>query len=235
MIINAKTQRRKGKTSNEVEVWLVRIALRLDAAVCSDAVRRFFCGLPRGMIMTLSVVLSLVASFAWSADPSSLTAEQWKREAEAYLRAGEKRHAAEAYESAVRLEPVARVQLAPVLARLYAEMKTSDKALGWAKVVMERSPDPQAYLAGVYQSLGQAAQAQSILVRELGKTNAPPRTVSLSWQLADLQLQQGATNAALVTLEKAAQHVKGTPESAQAIKRLQKFKKSTALRNEQHE
>ena len=176
---------------------------------------------------TLCFAVSLAASVAVSADSSARTAEQWKREAEARLRAGEKRQAADAYENAVRLEPAARVQLAPVLARLYAETKTADKALGWAKIAMERSPDPQAYLAGVYQSLGQAAQAQSILVRELGKTNAPPRVLSLNWQLADLQLRQGETNAALATLQKASQAVKGTPDAPRAEKRLQKLKQNS--------
>ena len=184
---------------------------------------------------TFSVLIGLTALIALSSDSSTRTAEQWKRQAEAHLKAGEKRQAAESYEQVVRLEPSARVQMAPVLVRLYTEEKMADRALGWAKVAMRTSPDPQAYLAGVHQSLGQRVQAGAILAGELAKSNAPPRTVSLSWQLADLQLQQGATNSALVTLEKAARHVKGTPESAQAEKRLQKFKKSTALRNEQHE
>lgn len=174
--------------------------------------------------MTLSKVFFLSASLVMSADQSSLTAEQWRHEAEARLRAGDKRQAVEAYESAVRLEPGTRVQMAPLLARLYAEIKTSDKALGWAKIAMTRSPDPQAYLAGIYETLGQRVQAASILTGELAKSNAPPRTVSLSWQLADLQLLQGETNAAITTLEKAVRAVKGTPESAKAGKRLQGIK-----------
>jgi tetratricopeptide (TPR) repeat protein len=160
-----------------------------------------------------------------SAEPSEKTASEWRKTAEAHLRAGEKRQAAEAYEQLIRQAPSARIQLAPMLARLYAETKASDKALGWAKVAMERSPDPRAYLAGIHLALGQNVQAQSILAEELAKSNAPPRTVSLSWQLADLQLQQGETNAALATLEKATQSVKGTSESAKAEKRLQKLKR----------
>lgn len=203
MILNAKTQRRKGMSATDL---------------------RYMCGHPRGTMKALCVFVWFAASVAVSADSSARTAEQWKLDAEARLRAGEKRQAAEAYEQAVRLEPSARVQLAPVLAGLYAETKTSDKALGWAKVAMERSPDPQAYLAGIYLKLGQPAQAQSILVRELGKTNAPPRALSLNWQLADLQLHQGDTNAALATLQKAAQAVRGTPDAPRAETHYQKLK-----------
>lgn len=177
-------------------------------------------------------VVALAASCSFSAESATRTAESWKREAEEHLQAGERRQAAEAYESAVRLDPSVRVQLAPVLVRLYAETETSDKALGWAKIAMARSPDPQAYLAGVYQSLGQPSQARALLVCELGKTNAPQRAMSLNWQLADLQLQQGATNAALVTLQKAVQAVKGTPDELKAEKRFQKLKKSCELKKE---
>jgi len=156
--------------------------------------------------------------------PDAKTAVEWKREAETHLRAGEKSQAAEAYEQVLRLDPSSRVQLAPVLVRLYAGLKTSDKALGWAKVVMARSPDPQAYLAGVYLSLEQVEQAESILVVELAKSNAPPRTVSLSYQLADLQLHQGSTNSALRTLERVAVSVKGTPDEAMISKRVRDIK-----------
>ena len=114
--------------------------------------------------------------------------------------------------------------MAPLLARLYAAIKMSDKALGWAKIAMARSPDPQACLAGICETSGLRVQAASILAAELAKSNAPPRTVSLSWQLADLQLLQGETNAAIMTLEKTVRAVQGTPESAKAGKRLQGIK-----------
>lgn len=164
-------------------------------------------------------------SGAAAAEPGTQTAEDWRKAAEVHLKAGDKLQAAEAYEQVVRMEPLARVQLAPVLARLYAETKTPDQALGWAKVAMERSPDPRAYLAGIHQTLGQKVQAESILAGELAKTNAPPRTVSLSKQLADLQLSQGETNAAIATLEKAVQAVTGSPEAARAKMRLQMLKR----------
>ena len=158
------------------------------------------------------------------AQTSGTGAVDWRKKAEEHLRGGRKLEAAQAFEQVVRQEPVARLQLAPMLARLYAELGSSDKALGWARIAMERSPDPRAYLAGAHASLGQFKQAQAILGEELAKSNPPPRTVALSWQLADVQLKQGETNAALVTLDTAARAVEGTPEAAMAEKRARKLR-----------
>ena len=58
--------------------------------------------------------------------------------------------------------------LAQRLVQIYAQEGLAEKALNWAHVVMERNPEPQAYLAGVYTLLGNLDEARNILETTVG-------------------------------------------------------------------
>jgi tetratricopeptide (TPR) repeat protein len=100
----------------------------------------------------------LTAGLALAQDPQS--PERLKSVAERYARAGQPREAAAAYEEVLQVDTNARAVLAPLLVRLYIESKQPRPALAWAQQVMTNTPDPQAYLAGVYEAIGSRREAQ---------------------------------------------------------------------------
>jgi tetratricopeptide (TPR) repeat protein len=126
----------------------------------------------------------LTAGLALAQDPQS--PERLKSVAERYARAGQPREAAAAYEEVLQVDTNARAVLAPLLVRLYIESKQPRPALAWAQQVMTNTPDPQAYLAGVYEAIGSRREAQALLEHELSRSNSATRAASLKLQLERL-------------------------------------------------
>jgi tetratricopeptide (TPR) repeat protein len=157
------------------------------------------------------------------------------QQALAYDRAGEKVKAAKAYEELAKADPAKHVIVSHRLVRLYAQLCNTNKALQWAEVVMERNPDPQAYLAGVHGMLKNYDKAESILNKEISTTTKTRRRLTLHWQLADVCEKQGKQANADEALTKALGLAKGKPEEAAAERRLRKFREKHEKRVQQHE
>ncbi len=114
------------------------------------------------------------------------TPERLKSVAERFARAGQPREAAAAYEQVLQADTNARAVLAPLLVRLYIESKQPRPALAWAQQVMTNTPDPQAYLAGVYEAIGSHREARALLEHELSRSNSATRAAALKLQLERL-------------------------------------------------
>ena len=69
---------------------------------------------------------------------------------------------------------------------------------------MEKNPDPQAYLAGVYALLGRLDEARSILDAEIAAATNAQRKVTLFWQMADVCEKTGDLAGADKALNEAA-------------------------------
>ena len=147
------------------------------------------------------------------------------KQAGAYERSGEKLKAAATYEELVKTDPAKRLVVAHRLVRLYAALCNTNRALQWAEVVMERNPDPQAYLAGVYSMVGKHEEARAILEVEIPKAKRLHRKVTLHWQLADVYEVEGNAKKAEELLASAVELVKGRKEESAANRRLEKFRK----------
>lgn len=130
-------------------------------------------------------LLLLTAALALAQDPQ--TPERLKSVAERFARAGQPREAAAAYEQVLQVDTNARAVLAPVLVRLYIESEQPRPALAWAQQVMTNTPDPQAYLAGVYAAIGSHREARALLEHELARSNSATRAASLKLQLERLE------------------------------------------------
>lgn len=130
------------------------------------------------------VLLLLTATLALAQDLQ--TPERLKSVAERYARAGQPREAAAAYEQVLQVDTNARAVLAPLLVRLYIESKQPRPALAWARQVMSNTPDPQAYLAGVYEAIGSHREARALLEHELARSNSTARAAALKLQLEQL-------------------------------------------------
>jgi tetratricopeptide (TPR) repeat protein len=140
-------------------------------------------------------------------------------------RTGRKLDAAAIYEQMVRTNSTARKVLSLRLVTIYAETGEANKALSWAHEVMRDNPDPQAYLAGVHERLGQRPQARAILEREIvGNTNRT-RSVTLRWQLAEVCREAGDAEKAKRLLTEAAEAAKGTAMEPAAQRRLSALRK----------
>jgi len=134
--------------------------------------------------------------------PADGTAELM-RQGTALERAGKPRDAAAAYEKLLQRDASYEALLSPRLVDLYIAQERPDAALAWAKRVSARSPDPQAYLAGVYARLRQWKESELLLRRALAAANNPQRRIPLLWQLAEAQEGQGEGDAAQTTLAEA--------------------------------
>lgn len=185
----------------------------------------------RLFLILAGVIFVVTQPFLVLADNASELATQ----AMGYERAGEKAKAAEIYEKLIETDPTKRMVLANRLVKLYAEIGNTNKALEWAHVVMERNPDPQAYLAGVHTMLGNYNEAKAILEKEISSVGSPSRKgdkdagkdprrkLTLYWQLADVYEKQGNDQKAEYLLKAAVELAKGKPEESAARRRLQKF------------
>jgi regulator of sirC expression with transglutaminase-like and TPR domain len=129
--------------------------------------------------------LILIAGLVLAQDPQ--TPERLKSVAERYAQAGQPREAAAAYEQVVLVDTNARAVLAPLLVRLYIESRQPRPALEWARQVMTNTPDPQAYLAGVYAAIGSHREARALLEHELARSNSATRAAMLKLQLERLE------------------------------------------------
>ncbi len=130
-------------------------------------------------------LLLLTAALALAQEPQ--TPERLKSVAERFARAGQPREAAAAYEQVLQVDTNARAVLAPLLVRLYIESKQPRPALAWAQQVMTNTPDPQAYLAGVYAAIGSHREARALLEHELARSNSATRAAALKLQLERLE------------------------------------------------
>ena len=119
--------------------------------------------------------------------------------------------------------------LAQRLVHIYAKEGQAEKALKWAHVVMERNPDPKAYLAGVYTLLGNLDEARKILEQQLAEQKEPRQKLTLSWQLADVYEKVGDIPAAEKTLLESVESVTGTIHESSAWVRICRFYESHGL------
>lgn len=177
---------------------------------------------PGGIVIALLFLLAGTARGGPA--PASLRADDIRSQAMAREQAGQPREAATLYESVIASDPAARPLLLPRIARLYAEAGATNKALDCARLAMASNPDPQAYLAGIHALLGDFAQARSIIERELAADPAPPRRLTLLWQLADVCERQGDLKAAESALGAALTACAGTPDEPAARRRLDRFR-----------
>lgn len=157
-----------------------------------------------------------------------------KKLAMGYEAVGEKQKAAEAYEQLIKVEPGFKLVLGNRLVKLYAETGQTEKALTWARMVMERNPDPQAYLAGVFAMCGQPKKAKAILGKEIRSVRLPRRKVTLHWQLADILEKEGNLSGAEDALMVAADAARGTPEARAATRRIKVFHGKHKRRGQTH-
>ncbi len=174
-------------------------------------------------------------------EPAPLASQQVQtikliNQAASYERLKQPLKAAEIYERIVEREPLRKIALAPRLATIYAQHGQEDKALTWARVVMERNPEPRAYLAGIYTVMERYDEASGILRKELKQATESRRIIVLNWQLADVydaQNKQDLAEACLVHARKVAHQ---RPEQNTALKRLQEFReKYTIAENQEHD
>ena len=130
--------------------------------------------------------------------------------AESQARADRPAEAAAAYEKLIVQDPSRREAIAGILVKLYAKAGDSQKAIEWARVVMEHNPEPQAYLAGVHSLLGDHRESIRILEAQLQAPADAERAIPLYWQLADeyeaLGEASNAERALATACEKAGGH-----------------------------
>lgn len=117
-------------------------------------------------------------------------------------RTGKAREAAAAYEQLLQRDASGEAIVAPRLVNLYIELNRPDAALAWAKRAAARTPEPQAYLAGVYARLHQWKESE-LLLRHALVAAPPERRLPLLWQLAEAQEGLGDVDAAQATLAQA--------------------------------
>lgn len=161
-----------------------------------------------------------------SGDGMSAAPDQLMALAESQVRAGKPAEAAKTYEEFISLNPQHRPVVAGILVRLYAEAGNSGKAMEWARVVMETTPDPQAYLSGVYSLSGNHREAIRILQVELEPQPSAERAIPLYWQLADEYEKLGDVDSAEQALNQAAEAAAGSPRESAARARLIRFRTS---------
>lgn len=158
------------------------------------------------------ILLAAVVSAARVIAADSLT--QLKAMAEQYEHEGLQTEAAATYEQIIVADATTRSILAPRLVELYAATRQPQKALEWARAIQEQMPDPQAYLAWVYEQVGGYPEAEAILKRELTSERRAPRRQSLLFQLAGLYEKTGRSEEAdvLRTQARTLQSSKTNPE-----------------------
>lgn len=172
----------------------------------------------------IAVCLALWGAVAAPAQTGE-TPEKLKATAEYYVKQGQKREGAESYEQLIKVDPSTRLVVAPLLVKLYVETKQPRQALSWAQQVMTNMPDPKAYLAGVYESIGSRNEARALLEHELSANNDRGRILQLRLQLASLEEHGGRMDEARAQFQLAADVAKGSPDEALVRRMLQRISK----------
>jgi tetratricopeptide (TPR) repeat protein len=96
---------------------------------------------------------------------------------------------------------------------------------------MTGRPDPEAYLAGVLEQLGQWKEAELLLRNTVRDVTDPQRRVSLHWQLADVYEHQGRREDALQSLSAAREAAQGSSLQSAAAARLETLRIRFAATN----
>ena len=176
-------------------------------------------------IIVLSLFLLLIISSPAELPPTVTNAspQQLSALAEARERSGDLLEVAVAYERLIEQDPTKRMVLAQRLVQIYAKEGQVDKALSWAHVVMERNPEPQSYLAGVYMMLGKLDEAKDILEKLVAERKEPRQKLTLSWQLADVYEKLGDIPSAEKTLLESTESVTGSIHESAAWSRVCRF------------
>ena len=117
----------------------------------------------RRELFTIGLFLLSISSSPAELPPTEMNASPQRLSAlaETYEQSGDLLEAAAAYERFIELDPTKRMVLAQRLVQIYAKEGRAEKALRWAHVVMERNPEPHAYLAGVHTLLGNLDEAKT--------------------------------------------------------------------------
>jgi tetratricopeptide (TPR) repeat protein len=182
------------------------------------------------MKIVRTAVVCLAALCSWPALAQNISAEPEQAsdlaiKAESAARAGQPLKAAAAYEELAAQDASKLQVLAAMLVKLYAEGGEPDSALKWAGEASRVNPDPEAYMAGVYELLGRPAEARKILDAEIAKEKDPRRLLTLYWQLAGVYEKEGDIDRAGALLEAAEKAVAGRPEEGSARQRLESFRR----------
>ncbi|MDD4101394.1 MAG: hypothetical protein PHU80_02020 [Kiritimatiellae bacterium] len=157
---------------------------------------------PAVLTTALALLLTTACALAEEKVKGCHLADLARRATEAE-RAGCTGDAISAYEELLRQDPSYNSVAAPRLVELYTASGQASHALAWARKAAPGRPDPQAYLACVYASLGQFKEAEMILRQAVTATSDCEKLLPLLWQMADVQEKQGDYSAALATLNAA--------------------------------
>ena len=197
----------------------------------NNSIRNRFCNTQCGALSVLSLFLLLSVRLSAELPPTEMNASPQRLStlAETYEQSGDLLEAAAVYERLIEQDSTKRIVLAQRLVRIYAKEGQAKKALSWAHVVMERNPEPQAYLAGVYALLGNLGDAQNILEHQLAERKEPLQKLTLSWQLADVYEKQNNIHAAEKTLLESVESVAGTIHESAAWACVCRFYKAHGL------
>ena len=176
-------------------------------------------------IIALSFFLLLLISSPAELPPTETNASPQRLSAlaETYEQSGNLLEAAAVYERLIEQDPTKRMVLAQRLVQIYAKEGQADKALSWTHVVMERNPEPQAYLAGVYTMLGKLDEAKDILEKLVAERKEPQQKLTLNWQLAEVYEKQGNVPAAEKTFLESTENVAGSIHESAAWSHLCRF------------
>lgn len=143
-------------------------------------------------------------------------------------RAGRAVEAIAAYEALLRNDTRFEAVVAPRLVKLYSDRGQAADALAWAARVARRQPAPKAYLAGIYERLGQKQEAELLLRQAISEERAPAQRVPLLWQLADVQEGQGDRDAARATLAGICETIQDAALKRTTIQRLEALRERCA-------
>jgi tetratricopeptide (TPR) repeat protein len=181
----------------------------------------------------IALSLFLLASVRLPAELSrsetNVTSQQLSAMAEAREKSGDLLEAAKVYERLIEKYPAKRMVLAQRLVQIYAKEGLAEKALSWAHVVMERNPEPQAYLAGVYMMLGKLDEAKDILEKLVAERKEPRQKLALCWQLAEVYEKRGDIPAAEKTLLESVESAAGSVDEDTAWSHVCRFYKNHGL------
>jgi tetratricopeptide (TPR) repeat protein len=190
-------------------------ATMIDSGSVNQRVRRGWSFALAGTLLGLTPWFVPVAVGQAAGPTGSL-----RRAAAQLDQAGATAEAAATYEEMARREPEQAAVVAPRLVSLYVALGRPDDALRWAQQHAGRTPDPTAYLAGVYTDLGEYDHALRLLRPTLVEPQELQVTLARYWQVADIQMAAGHRQEALATLEAAARLATGSPHEATATRRL---------------
>ena len=190
-----------------------------------NPIRNRFDDKRRGVLLALLLFLLTSVRLPAELPPTEMNASPPKLSAlaENCERSGDLLGAAAAYERLIERDPTQRMILARRLVQIYAQEGLAEKALKWAHVVMERNPEPQAYLAGVYTLLGKLDEAKDILEKLAAERKEPRQKLTLSWQLAEVDEKRGDIRAAEKTLLESVESVEGNIDETAAWTHICRF------------